>query len=403
MSTARLVYYNHTGSVSGAEVVLLSVLPGLDRARFSPVLLCPEGALRESCESLGVPHVAVPEVKARFTGNPFKLMGYLGSAAASIVAIRRRLREQRPDLVHANSVRAGLVASFAALGSGVPVLWHIHDILPQHGLTTIIRRLARTLPHTHLVAVSKATAESFRGEGEGVVRRPIEVIYNSVDHERFAPDAVARARMRGELGLRDDQIAIGVIGQLTARKGLLELVAAFVAQHEAMPDAVLVLVGAAMFHEANRAYAVALEQRIAALGASGYIWMAGSRKDIPAVMNAMDVLAQNSLVEPLGMSLMEGFACCKTAASTGVDGVLEVVEDGRTGLLSAPGNAAELVENIRLLVSDAARRERLGIAARQRMIDCFSPALQTAKMCALYDRILRSKPAARRRTEAGTA
>jgi glycosyltransferase involved in cell wall biosynthesis len=146
-----------------------------------------------------------------------------------------------------------------------------------------------------------------------------------------------------------------------------------------------------------------LEQRIAALGASGYIWMAGSRKDIPAVMNAMDVMAQNSLVEPLGMSLMEGFACCKTAAATGVDGVLEVVDNGRTGLLSAPEDAAELVENIRLLVSDAARRERLGSAARQRMIDCFSPALQTAKMRALYDRILRSKPAVRRHTEAGAA
>jgi glycosyltransferase involved in cell wall biosynthesis len=391
--TARLVFYSHTASVSGAEVVLLSVLKGLDRSRFTPVVLCPAGTLGAACEALQVEHSPVPELQARFTRNPLRLVGYLASILRAIFGIRRALRSQRPSLIHANTVRAGLVASLATLGLPIPILWHIHDILPQHPFTSLIRKLVRVLPRLSLLAVSHATAESFRGAGKDALRMPIEVVYNSVDIERYCPDEAARVRMRRALGLASDQVAVGVVGQLTPRKGLLELVEAFASARQRMPSAVLVLVGEALFNEANRAYGRALERRVEELGVKDRVWLVGGKRDIPAVMNAVDLLAQNSLVEPLGLALMEGFACGRTAAATGVDGVLEIVDHGRTGLLSPQGDAEALVRNIETLVADPELRRRMGRAARQKTIDEFTPDLQMRRMHRFYERLLQPSSA----------
>lgn len=394
---ARLVFYSHTASVSGAEVVLLSILRGLDRNRFMPVVLCPEGALSLACTTEQVEWVAVPEVKARFTRNPIRLCGYLWSLAASTLFIRRVLRRQKPDLVHANTLRAGLVASMATLGMGVPVLWHIHDILPSHAFTTLIRGMAKRLNMISLLAVSQATAKSFRGTGKKALNKPVEVVYNSVDVDRYFPDAVARERMRRELGLREDQIAVGVVGQITPRKGLIELVEAFAQIYARMPQAVLVLVGEALFNEANLVYARQIRERVEQLDLTRQVWLVGAKKDIAAVMNAVDLLAQNSLVEPLGLALMEGFACGRTAAATGVDGVLEIIDDGRTGLLAPLGDTAELARKIEVLINQPELRARMGEAARQKMIEGFTPAQQMRQMHSLYERLVR--PANRAKTE----
>jgi glycosyltransferase involved in cell wall biosynthesis len=386
--TAKLVFYSHTSSVSGAEATLLGLLTGLDRSRFRLVLLCPVGALSEACLAAGVEHRPVPALVARFTSNPFQLLRYSASLMASMVSLRKELRRQMPDLVHANGIRAALVASLASLGLGIPILWHIHDILPNHLFTFFIRRLARTLPSVALLTPSQATANCFRGETKDVVHKPIEVILSSVDLARFYPDSAARERMRRELGLQDHQIAIGVIGQITARKGLIELVEAFAEARSRMPEAVLVLVGAALFNEANRIYADTLKQRIDALKIADRVWLVGSKPDIPAVMNAVDLLAQNSFIEPLGLALMEGFACGRTAAATAVDGTLEIVDHGRTGLLTPPRNPAALVSAIETLVKDAEMRLRLGNAARQKMLDGFSPEFYMQQMQCLYERLI---------------
>jgi len=381
----RLIYYSHTGAVSGAEVVLLGLLRNIDRERFDPVLLCPDGPLVEAAQGCGVRRVAVPELKARFTKNPIKLARYMTSLAGSILALRRAIRAEDGALVHANAVRAGLVATLATVGLRVPILWHIHDILPEHPLTSVILRIANRMPGTNLLAVSEATARGFQ-QG-GVVQRPVEVVYNSVEIDHYRPDAEARERMRRELGLRDDQVAIGVIGQLTKRKGLIELVEAYASVCRTIPESVLVLVGAALFNDENQRYAEELRQRIADLQVGDQVWMVGAKRDIRAVMNAVDLLAQNSFVEPLGLALMEGAACGKTAVASGVDGVCEVIADGLTGVLVATSDSERLGSEIAEMVRHPEARKKMGAAARQRMVERFSPAQQMKQMHELYRRI----------------
>ena len=77
--------------------------------------------------------------------------------------IRKQILILAPDLIHANSVRAGIVASIASLGTGKQVIWHVHDTLPRHPVSSAIRVFVLAARRTRVIAVSNAAAERMRG------------------------------------------------------------------------------------------------------------------------------------------------------------------------------------------------------------------------------------------------
>ena len=118
----KILFYNHTGQVSGAERVLLLILANLNRTRFEPVLLSPKGELRNNATAAGVRCENVSQLQARFTWRPQLLLQYLASFIFVIREVRARVRACGPELIHANSIRAGLVVSVATVGLRVPGL-----------------------------------------------------------------------------------------------------------------------------------------------------------------------------------------------------------------------------------------------------------------------------------------
>ena len=139
----KILYYNHTGQVSGAERVLLMILSQLDRNRFEPVVACPtEGKLIGMVSELGIRTIGLEQLEARFTWRVGKLFRYLASFARVISNSRSLIIDEQPEVIHANSIRAGLVMSAASFGLATPVIWHAHDILPRHPLSIAIRFFA---------------------------------------------------------------------------------------------------------------------------------------------------------------------------------------------------------------------------------------------------------------------
>src|ERR1700730_13994848 len=115
----KILFYNHTGQVSGAERMLLMILARLDQREFDPLVICPEqGPLLEMATNLGVPVESVSGFEARFTWRVDRLLRYLTSFFLVIRQLRQKVVSTRPDLIHANSIRAGLVATAATLGMG---------------------------------------------------------------------------------------------------------------------------------------------------------------------------------------------------------------------------------------------------------------------------------------------
>ena len=108
----KILFYNHTGQVGGAERLLLTLLEQLDRSKFDSILVCPaEGPLRELANQASVPTQPIDGLKARFTWRLGHLFRYLLSFVQIILQVRKKVSDIEPDLIHANSVRAGLVAT----------------------------------------------------------------------------------------------------------------------------------------------------------------------------------------------------------------------------------------------------------------------------------------------------
>ena len=115
----KILFYNHTGQVSGAERMLLMILSELGRDRFDSLVVCPEqGPLQEMAKELGVPLESIAGLDARFTWRVDNLVRYCKSFFGVIRQLRRSVVDIKPDLLHANSIRSGLVATVATVGLG---------------------------------------------------------------------------------------------------------------------------------------------------------------------------------------------------------------------------------------------------------------------------------------------
>jgi L-malate glycosyltransferase len=380
----RILFYNHTGHVSGAERVLLMILANLDLKRFEPAVACPEGELAASCGSLGIKHCALEEFRVRHLWTPLRLIEYLFYIVDAARSLRTLIRDLPPALIHANGVRSGLIASAATIGMRIPVLWHVHDILPRGPIGIAIRWFAlfRT---TAIVAVSNATAERLRGTAFRLFgsRTPVRTVYNGIELDAFRPEPGSRRGKRTELELSDSQFAIGSVGQITPRKGQLELIRAFAPMARALPEASLLVVGEPLYGP-DGAYLEALKRESDRLGLRGRVRFLGHRKDVAGILQALDLLVLNSSSEPFSVVLLEALASGTPVLAAAVDGVPELITDGRTGFLVEPGNPERLTSRLLELARDADKRAAAGRNGRVHVAGGFGTARFQRDIEAIY-------------------
>jgi glycosyltransferase involved in cell wall biosynthesis len=390
MAMQRILYVNHTGTVSGAERMLLHMLDALDRERYEPVVLCPaEGALASLVEARGIHCVPMPSLQARFTANPFKLAKYLRSFASMILSLRSEIRALAPQGIHANTIRAGIAATLATVGSRTPVLWHVQDDLPRHPLSSAIRTLAFLSRRTQIAGVSRASTVRFCGALPFGDRA--EVLYNAVDLSRFTLRSACEPWLKRELGMRDGDFLCCAIGQITPRKGLDGLISALhrIAAGKSdndTPRIHLAIIGAPLFNR-DTEYRDALIAQAKKLGLADRIHFTGERNDIGAVLRATDLLVHNANEEPFGLVLVEAMATGTPVLATRVGGIPEIVQHDQTGTLVPAKDAVALAATLRALVADPDRIAGYIQSAHEFAHANFSPANLRDTLHARYARV----------------
>lgn len=368
----KILFYNHTGQVSGAERVLLLTLSRLNRTRFEPVLLCPAaGQLQKDARALNVPCAAVDQLDARFTWRIAALIRYFSSFVLTMTQVRAQVREQRPDLIHANSVRAGLVISAATLGLGIPIIWHVHDLLPQHPLSTCIRLFTLLLPPVRIVVVANAAAERFKGKLLSHFPRRIDfaVIHNAVEVAKLNSRSTSGS-IRKELRLRNNDRLIGIVGNLSPVKGQLELIRAFAKARKRIPNLALLVVGSALFNRGD-GYQKQLSAEVRALGLDHCVRFLGQRNDVPAIMSALDLLVMNSRSEAFPLVALEGMAAGVPVLATAVGGLPELIKHEQNGWLVPFGDEEKLIDGMVSLLGRRDLSAQLAADARQHVITAF--------------------------------
>jgi glycosyltransferase involved in cell wall biosynthesis len=382
----KILFYNHTGQMGGAERVLLTILSELNRGMFQPVAICPrEGSLQGMIAELNVPVETAPVLHARFTWRPDHALLYLRSFAQVILQLRKQIIRLDPDLIHANSIRAGLVMTAATIGLGKRVIWHVHDLLPRHPFNPLIRLAARASRHTQIIAVAQASADRFIGPFRGL-RKRTTVILNGIDVAKFHHDPLARQRIRNDLRLKDEGFVIGIVGRLSPTKGQLELLRALPDVIGKVPNTTLAIVGSPAFNREDE-YAQHIERTIGELGLSDHVRMLGERDDIATIMQAFDVLVVNSTTEACPLVVLEGMASGTAVVATRVGGTPEIITHKEDGWLIASGDRAGLAQALVTLLQDEGLRARLGRNARERVSTQFSSTRFLRDILAFYSRL----------------
>jgi L-malate glycosyltransferase len=378
----RVAYVNHTGAVSGAERVLLNMVRGLDRETYEPLVICPRGGdLERLLEGCGVPCLPMPAIEARFSLHPKQLWRAAVTLTKAISALRRTLPELAPDIVHANTLRAGIVVSIATLGTGCTVVWHIHDNLPRHPFSALIRATALLLRPARMIAVSDCTAKAFCGPL--AFKGRIATIHNGTDLSRFPPKGADRLKARRVLGVPEEAFMVCTVGQICERKGLLELIDAFTAAHEQAPDMHLVIAGTVVF-EHERGYFNMLRNATQTPAISQYVHFAGQVQDVSALLQASDLLVLNSREEPFGLVLVEAMSSGTPVLATRVGGIPEIVRDTENGWLVEKGDTAGLARRLIQLSRNKALLETAAKRAQNETCPQFSLEKFQSKLHGFY-------------------
>ncbi len=358
---------------TGAERSLALLAEGL-AARGHRVAVAAPGpwVLAESLRRAGVALETIPVracwlVQAGRPPFPLQLVRWLRYAAPDPGRGRLEawLRRLGPAAAHVNCL-PHLRGAAAARAAGVPVVWHVREILPPGPRRRFFaRRLKRDADR--VVAVSRAVARWL--EAEGLADR-VDVIPNGVDPP---PELPARAIARAGLGLPPGAMLAVWLGQLVPHKGAVEAVRAVAAAREQGVAVELVLAG-----DGPPGEVVRLDRE---LEGRGWARRMPPQAEPWELLAAADLVIVTSLVpDPLPRVVMEAMAAGRAVVGFSGGGVQEMVENDVTGVLVPVGELAALAAALAAVGADSGLREALGAAARERALGELSLARHVARM-----------------------
>lgn len=284
--------------------------------------------------------------------------------------LRRILREERFDLVHAHMPISGFLARAAARAEGVPrIAYTCHGFLfnqpgPlwRRGLSLGVEWLGGRMTDTFLT-VSEEEAQDARRLW---IHRDATATGNGRDPAIFQPDPSARAALRAEMGVSDGDCVIIGISRLVRHKGWPELLQAM----ESVPHAHLWVVGERLASDHGEELTPHFEGAAAALGPR--LKLLGYRHDVARLLQAADIFALPSHFEGLPMCIIEAMLSGLPVVTSDIRGCREQVVDGQTGILVPPMQVAPLGAALARLAADAPLRQRMGMAGLARAREKFT-------------------------------
>ncbi len=308
----------------------------------------------------------------------------------ALLALFRLFRQQRFDLVHSITPKAGLLAMLAGWLARVPL--RLHSFTGQVWVTRagIMRTLLKSadqliaLLSTHVLADSPSQREFLIAQG--IVRASKSAVLAQgsicgVDAVRFRSDAAARERVRLSHGIPPGAVVFLYLGRINRDKGLRDLAHAFAEAGARHPDVHLLLVGP---DEDNLGAAIAS----AAAASAARLHRAGLTDRPQEYFAAADVFCLPSYREGFGTTIIEAAAAGVPAIGSRIYGITDAIVEGETGLMFEPGNVQQLAQSMRTLAGDASLRRRMGQKARERAVRDFSSTVVTAALLEYYEKLL---------------
>lgn len=359
------ILFTHYGDpwIRGSEQILMDLVLGLDRTRFTPVVWCNGGPVADRLRE-----ASVTVRQTDFTGffgfrDPrFSLPRYLSFVAEGISLVK----EHKIALLHANGATPHQWLFPVSWCSRVPVVAHLHAIYLRRERFACLLHQA-----TRIVGVSRSVVQPFLDDGVPAER--CATIHNGIAFDRLndRPDRGLRRR----LGIGDEAVIIAAVGSLIERKGMDLLIKALAILNDR--NVHLVIAGDGPERDA-------LVVLASSLGLTSQVHILGYCADIAPLYAAADIATLGSRSEAFGLALAEAGYFSLPVVSHRVTGIGEVVIDGTTGILVPVGNTQALAQAFRRLIANADERRRMSKAAREHVLAHFSVGRMVADFERLY-------------------
>jgi glycosyltransferase involved in cell wall biosynthesis len=393
------VLFLHSQPTFGADsVVHAHLIRELDRQRFSVHVAC---AAREGADvpiSFGIlsqiPNIALrpthflPGFRRRSMGEITRSLTSGARAPVDYLALSRYIAKHRIRIIHGTDRPRDAVYS-VTLGrvTGARSIVHVH-VKWSKEYSEPAKWAVRNADG--VIGISRYVSDTVRQMGTPAHR--IHTVLNCVDPAKWDPTLDGH-RVRRELGIPETAPLLVSVSRLFSWKGQRELVSALPAVLERVPETRLMIVGADEPFVHGGSFTAELKELAQRLGIAERVIFTGARSDIPEVMAASDVFTMPSFEEPFGLVFLEAMAMQRPVVALDNGGTPEVVEDGRSGLLCAPGDVAALSTNIVTLLLDPALRARMGEYGRARVLDYFNSRRMAEDAARTYEAMLGPSPA----------
>jgi glycosyltransferase involved in cell wall biosynthesis len=332
--------------LGGGQINLLTLARFLDRETFE-VSVCSRGngPLVDALGEEGIPHFPIAFSKRVQNGIVKEIIALLVS--------------HNFDILHTHGGVAGLYGRWSAHRCDQPpkVVHTLHGIHYLHYRNFFLKYLYIYLERFFsrfsdaVIFVSDADRERSR-RFNLVPDDKVVLIKNGIDFDVFESRASVKEG-RGELGFESSGPVVGTIARLHRQKGLPYLFRAAKKIRESLPETTVWILG-------GGSLMTKFQKLGKKLDLEGMVHLLGERKDVAQLLSRFDVFVLPSLWEGLPYSLLEAAALAKPVVATDIDGVREVIQNGKTGLLVPAKDPDQLAHAVVRLLQESEYAATLG-------------------------------------------
>jgi glycosyltransferase involved in cell wall biosynthesis len=352
----KVVHIVQNLEVGGIEKVLAALVRGLDRRAFDVEVWCLVSGGK-----------VADQLKA--DGQTVRVLGLRGYHSwPDLRALGKLLLDEKADILHCHSYFGNTFGRLACLFRRRPfVITHIHTtaqgLKPKNILMDklLCRRADRVL------CVGLEVRDSLLKAGYPIATKA-EVVYNGSGESRVAP-------------MTPGSHGVLAVGSLFEHKGHRYLLTAMKDVLARIPDARLTIAGVGPLKEE-------LSGMAQALGIADAVRFADLVKDISGVMSEASVFVQPSLREGISIAVIEAMAARRPVVAFRTGGLIEQVDDGKTGFLVDVKDSLGLAEKITTLLRDPALCERMGESGYRKFKDMFSIDVMCRRIAQIYSELL---------------
>jgi glycosyltransferase involved in cell wall biosynthesis len=369
MKKFTILHTIQTAGPGGAETVVLELASRLDPSRFRSIVLLP----REDWLSKNLRERNIPTFFVNSTAwHDFRLPR----------GMARLIRQEKVDLIHSHLPGQNFYSCAVGRLTGTRTIATYHgalELAQSQGLRGAIQLGTVRRSADAVVVVCDFMAKML--QDIKFPPRKIVRIYNGIQVERY--EVPGDGRLRNELGLSNGTKIVGTVANLRQTKGYGFLVQAASKVLAVAPDTMFVAIG-----DVNQEIAKPLFEAIVRLGIQDRFRFLGFRRDIPELLNELDVFTLASVSEGFPLVALEAMAASRPIVVTRSGGPQEIIEDGRTGFLVSPGDPDALAAKICDLLTNPERAQHLARSARSKVGSTFRIENMISEYEHLYDRVL---------------